>query len=202
MRNEECRAAGYLFLVLLLYMEFALRGAVESREPRMTRIERMGTDFSSSYNAQSAGSMAGMKKYIRFFCEYQEKSYLCRCKYIKRIKNDMITIPGISPEMIANNLTPAFPTHPGEILKEEIEYRGISQRKLAQNMGIQYSVLNEILNARRPVTEKTALLFEAALGIDAEPLMRLQLKYNMQTARKDTSFMERLAQVRKVAALL
>lgn len=114
----------------------------------------------------------------------------------------MITIPGISPEMIANNLTPAFPTHPGEILKEEIEYRGISQRKLAQNMGIQYSVLNEILNARRPVTEKTALLFEAALGIDAEPLMRLQLKYNMQTARKDTSFMERLAQVRKVAALL
>lgn len=104
--------------------------------------------------------------------------------------------------MIANNLTPAFPTHPGEILKEEIEYRGISQRKLAQNMGIQYSVLNEILNARRPVTEKTALLFEAALGIDAEPLMRLQLKYNMQTARKDTSFMERLAQVRKVAALL
>lgn len=114
----------------------------------------------------------------------------------------MITIPGISPEMIGNNLTPAFPTHPGEILKEEIEYRGISQRKLAQNMGIQYSVLNEILNARRPVTEKTALLFEAALGIDAEPLMRLQLKYNLQTARKDTSFMERLAQVRKVEALL
>ncbi len=114
----------------------------------------------------------------------------------------MITIPGIESDMIANNLTPAFPTHPGEVLKDEIEYRGISQRKLAAQMGIQYSVLNEILNAHRPITEKTALLFEAALGVDAEPLMRLQLKYNMQTARKDVKFTERLAQVRRIAAML
>lgn len=69
-------------------------------------------------------------------------------------------------------------------------------------MGLPYSVVNEILNARRPMTEKTALLFEAALGVDAEPLMRLQLKYNMQTTRKDASFMKRLAQIRKVAAVL
>lgn len=114
----------------------------------------------------------------------------------------MITVEGVNPEMIANNLTPAYPTHPGEILKDEIEYRGISQRKLAKQMGLAYSALNEILNARRPLTEKTALLFEAALGVDAEPLMRLQLKYNMQSTRKDSSFMERLAQVRKVAAVL
>lgn len=112
------------------------------------------------------------------------------------------TLQGTAPEMIANNLTPAYPTHPGEILKDEIEYRGISQRKLAEQMGLTYSVLNEILNARRPMTEKTALLFEAALGVDAEPLMRLQLKYNMQTTRKDETFMERLAQVRKIAAIL
>lgn len=114
----------------------------------------------------------------------------------------MITMKDVDPEMIVNNLTPATPTHPGEILKDEIEFRGISQRQLAEQMGIQYSVLNEILNKRRPLTEKTALLFEAALGIDAEPLMRLQLKYNMQTVRKDKSFTERLAKIRKVAALL
>lgn len=112
------------------------------------------------------------------------------------------TVRGVDPTMIANNLTPAFPTHPGEILKDEIEFRGISQRKLAEQMGLGYSVLNEILNARRPMTEKTALLFEAALGVEAESLMRLQLKYNMQTTRKDQTFMERLAQVRKIAAVL
>ena len=95
-----------------------------------------------------------------------------------------------------------YPTHPGEILKDEIEARGISQRKLAERMGLSYSVLNEILNARRPMTEKTALLFEAALGIDADPLMRLQVKFNMQTARKDSSFLARLAQVRNIAAVL
>lgn len=108
----------------------------------------------------------------------------------------------IDPGMIANNLTPAFPTHPGEILKEEIAARGISQRKVAEQMGVPYSVLNEILNARRPITEKTALLFEAALGVDAEPLLRLQMRYNMQAARHDTSFMKRLDQVRKAAAML
>ncbi len=102
----------------------------------------------------------------------------------------------------ANDMASAFPTHPGLILKDEIEYRGISQRKLAGDMGIAYSALNEILNARRPVTEKTALLFEAALGVNAEPLLRMQMRYNIQTTKKDVSFMERLAQVRRVAAAL
>lgn len=114
----------------------------------------------------------------------------------------MDTDKNINKRMCANRLTPAYPTHPGEILKDEIECRGISQRKLATQMGMQYSVLNEILNAHRPLTEKTALLFEAALNVDAETLVRLQLKYNMLTTRKDKSFMEKLAQVRKIAAVL
>ncbi len=79
----------------------------------------------------------------------------------------MITIKGIDPRMIANNLTPYEPTHPGEVLKEEIEYRGISQRKLAAQMGVAYSVLNEVLNCKHPVTTEYALLFEAALGVEA-----------------------------------
>lgn len=36
----------------------------------------------------------------------------------------MIEIKGIDPKMIANNLEPFEPTHPGELLKDEIEYRG------------------------------------------------------------------------------
>lgn len=104
--------------------------------------------------------------------------------------------------MIANNLTPAYLTHPGEVLKDEIEYRKISQRKLAENMGISYKILNDILNCRRPVTTQTAMLFEAALNVPADSLMRLQLKYNMQQAAADPSFMERLKQVRKYAAML
>lgn len=114
----------------------------------------------------------------------------------------MIEIQGIDPKMIANNLESAYPTHPGSILKDEIEYRGITQYKLSQEMGIPYSALNEILNGRRPLTEKTAMMFEAALGVDAEPLLRLQMDYNMRAAKKDRSFMQRLDNIRKIAAVL
>ncbi|MDR3189228.1 MAG: HigA family addiction module antidote protein [Prevotellaceae bacterium] len=112
----------------------------------------------------------------------------------------MITLRGVDPRMIANNLTPYEPAHPGEILKEEIECRGISQRKLAAQMGVAYSVLNEVLNAKRPLTTEYALLFEAALGVDAEPLIGMQADYNMQVTRKNKSFANRLAQIRKMAA--
>ena len=93
------------------------------------------------------------------------------------------------------------PTHPGEILKDEIEYRGISQRKLASQMGMPYSVINEILNARRPLSEANAVLFEAALGVEADTLMRLQLKYNMQTVRKDKKLMNRFYEIRRITAM-
>ena len=106
-------------------------------------------------------------------------------------------IQGIDPDMIANNLTSAYPTHPGEVLKEEVEYR-----KLAERMGISYKMLNDILNCRRPVTAQTAMLFEAVLNVSADSLMRLQLKYNMWQAAANPSFMERLKQVRKYAAML
>jgi addiction module HigA family antidote len=114
----------------------------------------------------------------------------------------MITLKGVDPRMIANNLTPYEPTHPGEILKEEIEYRGISQRKLAKQMGVAYSVLNEVLNAKRPVTTEYALLFEAALGVDAEPLVGMQSDYNMQVTKKNKSFVNRLSEIRKMVAVL
>lgn len=114
----------------------------------------------------------------------------------------MIEMLKVDPKMIANNLEPFEPTHPGSILKDEIEYRRISQRKLAKQMGISYSVLNEILNGHRPVTEKTAMMFEAALGINPEPLMRLQTSYNVRMARKDKSFMQRLDAIRKMMAAL
>jgi addiction module HigA family antidote len=113
----------------------------------------------------------------------------------------MITLKGIDPCMIANNLEPSEPIHPGEILKEEIEYRGISQKKLAEHMGMSYTVLNEVLNCRRAVTTEYALLFEAALGIDAEPLVGIQSDYNMQMAKRNKTFAQRLAQVRKMVAM-
>ena len=100
------------------------------------------------------------------------------------------------------NHYPYSPTHPGEVLKEEIEYRGISQKRLSEQMGISYSTLNEILNGKRPITETLALYFEAALGIEAEMLTNMQSRYNMQSARKDQNTKARLQKIREVAAVL
>jgi len=60
----------------------------------------------------------------------------------------------------------------------------------------------EILNGKRSVSTEYALLFEAALGIDAEVWIRQQARYDMQMAKSDISFLERLAHIRKIAAVL
>jgi addiction module HigA family antidote len=92
------------------------------------------------------------------------------------------------------------PIHPGELLKEEIEYRGISQNKLAAQMGMSYKALNDILNERRPLTLTTAMLFNAALGVEPGMLMRMQLDYNMRLINSDKTFAKRLTEVRKLTA--
>jgi len=104
--------------------------------------------------------------------------------------------------MFANNNMPFSPTHPGELLKEEIEFRNISQRRLARQMGISYTVLNEIFNLKRPVKVEFALLIEAALGLEAEMLINMQARFNLQTAREDKTFMEKLNKIRKISIVI
>ncbi len=114
----------------------------------------------------------------------------------------MTHIEGKPDNMIANNLTPFIPTHPGEVIKDEIEYRGISQRKLAETTGIAYSVLNEVLNGKRAMTTDYALLIGKALDIDAEFLIRMQAKYEMDLAKKNPKMSLRLKNIRKIATVL
>lgn len=103
----------------------------------------------------------------------------------------MVKNQELNESMIANELEPFEPTHPGEVLKEEIEYRGISQRQLAHEIGVSSSLLNEVLNGERALNTQLALLLSAALDIDAEPLLRLQAKYDMLTGHKTPSFIQR-----------
>ena len=99
--------------------------------------------------------------------------------------------------MIANNLKPYKPTHPGEVLKDELEFRGISQRGLAKKMGISYSALNEVLNGKRALNHELAMMMEAALDVDAAPLLAMQNEYDMLMAERNESFMEKLKHIRR-----
>ncbi len=104
-------------------------------------------------------------------------------------------------ERIANNMTSSELIHPGEMIKDEINARGLTQKELAQKMGVSYTVFNEILNGKRPVTTEYALLLEAVLGTDANIWIGLQAAYNMQKVKKNRSFMQRLEHLRRIAAV-
>ena len=69
-------------------------------------------------------------------------------------------------------------------------------------MGMSYKVLNDILNERRPLTISTAMMFEAALNVPAYSLINIQTEYNIQVAQKDSKLNKRLAQIRKMVAVL
>ena len=103
---------------------------------------------------------------------------------------------------LANYMVSSELIHPGEIIKDEIAARGLTQKELALKMGVSYSVFNEILNGKRPVTTEYALMLEAVLGPKASIWFGLQADYNMQRARMDRVFMKRLEQLRKYAAVL
>ena len=113
----------------------------------------------------------------------------------------MIKVKGVKRDMIANNLEPFEPTHPGELLKDEIECRGISQRQLAADMCVSYTVLNDIVNGKRSVNTKFALLCEAALGLPAHILIGLQADYDMQITKRDKSFLKKLESVKRIVAV-
>lgn len=116
--------------------------------------------------------------------------------------NKMITISNTEPSMIANNLTSYEPTHPGVLLREELEERRLTQAKLAQKIGVSTSMLNEIINCKRSINTEMALLLEAALGISANILLKLQTDYNMQKVKSDSTFLNKLADIRRIAAVL
>ena len=114
----------------------------------------------------------------------------------------MTTLEGVNPQMIANNLKPFMPTHPGEVLKDELEYRGISQRGFARDIGVSYSAFNEMLNGKRALSPQLALMVEAALGIEAAPLLAMQNEYDLLMAERNESFMQKLRHIRRIAAAL
>lgn len=114
----------------------------------------------------------------------------------------MVKIQNIEEDKMANNMTSSLLIHPGEMIKDEIIARGMTQKELAKQMGVSYTVFNEILNGKRPVTTEYALLLEAALGTDAMIWIGLQADYDIQKVKQDKSFMKRLENIRKIAAIL
>jgi addiction module HigA family antidote len=61
------------------------------------------------------------------------------------------------------------PTHPGEMLRKDfLEPLGLSQKEVAERLGVSYVRLNELVNGRRGVTPDTALRLARLFGTTPE----------------------------------
>ena len=77
-----------------------------------------------------------------------------------------------------------MPIPPGEVLEEELDARGMTQKELAARLGRPAQTINEIIGAKKSITPETALGLAAVLGIDAQFWINLETDYRMALARK------------------
>jgi len=78
---------------------------------------------------------------------------------------------------------PFSATHPGTLLKDELMASGIRQKEFAVEIGMQNTMLSEIINGKRPITADLAILLERSLGISADYWLRFQSQYDIDTSR-------------------
>jgi addiction module HigA family antidote len=84
--------------------------------------------------------------------------------------------------IINNNITPFIATHPGEMIKDELKERKMTQKQLAEISGIKASVLSETINGKRSVSLNMAVALEKALEIPADIWMNMQNQYDLDSA--------------------
>jgi len=78
------------------------------------------------------------------------------------------------------------PVHPGEVLLEEfLKPMGISQNRLAINIGVPARRINEVVLNKRGVSADTALRFERFFGTSAEFWLGLQSQYDLDVAAEE-----------------
>ncbi len=86
--------------------------------------------------------------------------------------------------MTINKITPFEATHPGTLIKDELQERDdLTQKDLAILLGVKPSFLNEIMNGKRSITADIAILLEKSLDIPAEYWMKFQSQYEIDMAK-------------------
>lgn len=75
--------------------------------------------------------------------------------------------------------------HPGEYMSVVfVEDMGLSQRAIADKLGMSPSTISRILSTKAPVTADTAIRMENAFGRSAESWMNMQTAYDLKIARE------------------
>jgi len=76
------------------------------------------------------------------------------------------------------------PVHPGEILLEEfLKPLGISQYRLASDIGVQARRIHEIVHGQRMITADTALRLSRYFGLSERFWLNLQARYDLEVEK-------------------
>ncbi len=76
-----------------------------------------------------------------------------------------------------------FDWHPGELLKDEMEALGYSQKELASRLGLSPKVVCDLVKHKRPITHDYALLLERVLDRSAEYWVTLEQNWTASQKR-------------------
>lgn len=77
--------------------------------------------------------------------------------------------------------------HPGPWLRRNVlEPYGLNVTEAAQHLGVTRAPMSNLLNGKAALSPDMALRFEAAFGVDAETLVRMQAAYDLTQVRQTT----------------
>jgi addiction module HigA family antidote len=80
------------------------------------------------------------------------------------------------------------PIHPGEILLEDfMKPLGLSQYRLAHDIGVTPIRISQIVNGQRAITVDTAMRLARYFGTSAAVWLRLQVRYELEVAETELS---------------
>ena len=74
--------------------------------------------------------------------------------------------------------------HPGEILRDELEERGVSPASFARQIDVPANRISQILAGKRTVTGDSALRFGHWFGMDPAFWLNLQAQYDLMVAEQ------------------
>ncbi|MFQ5464320.1 MAG: HigA family addiction module antitoxin, partial [Thermodesulfobacteriota bacterium] len=83
-----------------------------------------------------------------------------------------------------NRFKPDYAIHPGEIIEETLQARGIKQSDFAKWCSLSEKTVSQIINKKAPVSPETAIQFERVLGIAAHIWNNLDSFYNLHLAQQ------------------
>ena len=80
------------------------------------------------------------------------------------------------------------PIHPGEVLLEDfMKPLGLSQYRMAIDIGVTPIRISQIVNGKRAITVDTAMRLARYFGTSANVWLRIQARYDLEVAEDELS---------------